>query len=403
MKVLYYGETPVIETGAGQVAKHIIKYLSEFSDNIDVVPINHLGSLEYDTTEYPYTIHTSPLSDLHNKGKMQECIMELNYDVLFLTGDINVLSSFADSIFDASKLKKFALIVYGAIDAELKSSANLDILAMAEYPIVFSEFAYDQVTKHIGHLVGDRLRIIGHGCEPDIFYPLSEEKRRDIRRGFLCNDQTFMVVNVNRNQIRKDLARTMYAFHLFHKIVPNSRLYLHAKQDDLGGNLPAQARNLGLRTWGEYPEIIFAHDGLHETSGISRETLNEIYNMADAFLTTSIGEGWGLTTSEAMAAQIPIIAPRNTTFPELLGHEKRGFLIECGGQELWYMPYGYDSSPRPLASVQQAVDTLYYIYTNPQNAKERAVAAREWSLDHTWSHVEVQWNDLFAQVFGDNK
>ena len=56
--------------------------------------------------------------------------------------------------------------------------------------------------------------------------------------------------------------------------------------------------------------------------------LNNIYNASDVYLTTTLGEGWGLTLTEAMATKTPIICPLSTSFIEITAHGHRACALE---------------------------------------------------------------------------
>src|SRR5258708_20943604 len=98
------------------------------------------------------------------------------------------------------------------------------------------------------------------GCETDVFYPLSEEERKAARLRLFGEEykDTFLCINVNRNQQRKDLARCMGAFHLFHQKHPDSALYLHSVMNDAGGHLPTQAVMAGCDVYSRPAEIAFS-------------------------------------------------------------------------------------------------------------------------------------------------
>ena len=390
MKVLYYGETPIIQTGGGQVGKHLLEMLAEKGHDVRCVPINHPDTAKYNKEKYPYIFYPSPSGQMHNVENARRHILEDEYDLLFLTGDINIIDSVMDAVIERRQSHSFRLAVYAAIDNFWFNRHYLRCLTLADYPVVFSAYARG-IAVFYSNILAGRIYVIGHGCEPDVFYPLPEDERREVRKNaFGCGDDDFIVINVNRNQVRKDLGRSMYAFHKFHQKRPNSKLYLHAKRHDVGGHLPSQAALLGLTVLGSEPSIIFTPPDYEEVNGIPRHMLNRIYNAADVFFTTSTGEGWGLTTTEAMAAQVPIVAPANTTFVEILGSE-RGYLAESGGDDLWFIQYGESEAPRELVSVTDSVRQLEYVYTHRNEAKEKARKAREWTLLRTWKHIKHQW------------
>jgi glycosyltransferase involved in cell wall biosynthesis len=399
MKILCYAEAP-IETGAGQISKQLLPLLASMGD-LEVVPINLNKDMVIDTVKYPYTFYRSEpsanIEDQFNLKNAQKHILEDAYDLLFLTGDINRIADCIDSVEQARwQGKEFTTVCLGAIDSAVINAASVKCLWQVDHPVVYSQYAYDQAIKFIPALA-KKLKVIQLGCEPDVFYPLTKDEKRQVRDFTfrITDDSTFFVTCFNRNQLRKDLARSMYAFHLFHEKHENSIMYVHARQEDLGGSLTQQAILLGI----PLSTIIFTPPGYNEVAGMPRETLNKFYNAGDVCISTSTGEGWGLTTTEAMAAGTPFIGPRNSSFPEILGeNEERGYMVQSGGPNLWMMPYGVMNQPKDLVSVTDMVGTLEHVYNNRQEAYAKAGAARTWTEEHKWSHMNAQWSALLTPI-----
>ena len=412
MKCLYYGEFPGLATGAAQVSRMLMPMIAELGFDIEAVTVNRNVVEWWAKDAFPYTFHDGE-DDGHSRAIMKERIQNAEYDLLFMTGDLHIL----DELMQVPA--KAPVVLYAAIDGDLflgnAEDTWLRTLMAADVPVVYSHYAYDVVLSHVPELEG-KLAWIGHGCEPTVFYPLPQEERLKAREECLGirDPETFIVLNVNRNQLRKDLARTMVAFRIFHEQVPNSWLYLHAKQQDMGGHLPTQALYAGL----DFGSVGFTPEWFKEGLGVSRETLNRIYNAADVFVTTSLGEGWGLTTTDAMAAGVPVIGPRNTTFVEQLADRadkskdeielpgylyykdeysihKRGILVKCGGPDLWTMWYGTSNDIRPLTSVTGLVSALYHVYSFREEALARTARARTWTLEHSWEVCKQQWLNLW--------
>ena len=379
MRLLWYGETPYIQTGAGQVAKNLLPVFQGFFSDIHLIAINQWWE-QPDLPEGLTITHVAPEEDLWNHANAKKAILAGGYDCLFLTTDINQITDMVDEIAEA-RARGVPIIMYAATDSNLYSPAFYKILELATIPVVFSHWSNRLVQKL---MPGVEARVIYHGCEPDVFYPLDQAERRAARQELfgIEDDTTFLVLNVNRNQVRKDLARSMAAFHLFHLEHPDSMLYLHAKQQDTGGSLPFQAASLGLRIH-KPAEVVFCPEEYNVTGGCSRADLNRIYNAADCCISTSTGEGWGLTTTEAMAAGLPFIGPDNTVFPEQMGEKvssydhyaehQRGLLVESGGPDLWAVFYGNIETPRELTSVTgmkaALIDVWHYREARPANGR----------------------------------
>jgi glycosyltransferase involved in cell wall biosynthesis len=88
----------------------------------------------------------------------------------------------------------------------------------------------------------------------------------------------------------------------------------HCRTQDQGGNL--------ADTLSKYPAAIASrclstrfHD---QYGGAPREMLNALYNAMDLYVTVS-AEGFGLTIAEALACGVPVVGPRYSSVPEVIG------------------------------------------------------------------------------------
>src|SRR6266571_3509126 len=399
LKILLYGESPIPETGAARVNRHLLETIVELGIEVEVLGTSHFWGDEYNHEQYPYKIvpvEGGNALETHKRAGDMIAERDGTFDLLFISADMHV-----PQILN-THLKTYPSIVLGAIDGPVYFAEQISSFREAMIPAVYSKYSYSQVLGVLPE-IKDRFRCTPLGCEPDVFFPISEEERREYRkRAFGIGDETFLVMWANRNQMRKDPARAMKAFHLFHERVPDSRLYMHCRVQDVGGNLVSQARLLGLDV---VNEVIFTPPEYTEIAGFERWKLNLMYNAADVGISTAQGEGWGLTTSEFMSAGTPFIGPANTTFWELLGGEPgyywktadRGFLVESGGDNLWSIYYGVDDASRPLTSCTDLADELYYVYTHRVQAKAKAKHARWWAEKHTWQGFKESWKEILQQ------
>ncbi len=93
----------------------------------------------------------------------------------------------------------------------------------------------------------------------------------------------------------------------------------------------------GLIMVGEGPERKECEDLAYKL-GISenvifqgvRVSIAPIYSCGSALISASTNESFGLTLAEAMACETPVIAPRVGGIPEVVDHEKNGFVYEFG-------------------------------------------------------------------------
>lgn len=122
----------------------------------------------------------------------------------------------------------------------------------------------------------------------------------------------FIVGNINRNQPRKrmDLTISFFAQWVREYKIDDAYLFLHvAPTGDMGYDVSQLMSYYGLssRLIVSEPPTGF---------GIDESKLAEVYSCFDTMITTTQGEGWGLTTMEGMACGIPQIVPEWSALAE---------------------------------------------------------------------------------------
>jgi D-inositol-3-phosphate glycosyltransferase len=392
-KCLFYGENPVIATGFSQVSRHILPVLLQEYE-VNAVLVNFFDDMTIEGI--PAHLHTfcESKDDKLQIMAIEKHIREDDYDLLFIIMDIHVAWGLLPAIQERQS-QDARIICYPAIDCDNLPQEYYQIVEHMEI-IAFSRYAQNQIKQYTGKDVP----YIYHGVDVDVFRPASKEEKQQWRKKYFhIEDDTFLVSVFARNQWRKDIGRSIMAFKLFHEQYPHSKLYLHMAQQDLGGNITLQARLLGIDLLDG--SVVFVPDPF-SMSGVPAEVLRQLYCCSDAVISSSQGEGFGLTTIEAMACGVPFIGPDNTTFPELLGktHDQavhkfesveRGYLVESGGDELFTIWYGVSDLIRPTISTRGMHAVLTKIYLCPQAAQQCAQRARDWVEQYSWEHIQQQW------------
>ena len=217
MKILYYGESPCIVTGLSQVSRYLLERLYKDGHNIEVVAMNHFLE-DYDHTKYPYPIHPCHNNEGRNTEIMKDRLMNSEYDIFIYSADFGGGDEILQTMVEAQKTKTFLSVAYCPVDCDIVPPSIFNYLAVVNAPIVYTEHGKSVIERYRPDLVG-RINVIPLGCNPERFYPLSHEERVKARHDlFGIDDDTFIVLNINRNQHRKDLGRSLMIFHEFHKV-----------------------------------------------------------------------------------------------------------------------------------------------------------------------------------------
>ncbi len=256
-------------------------------------------------TEWPmYPAHTSQ-SGMYGHERLTGLLAKIKPDVVCILNDPWVVATYQKA------LEGQKVVAYMPVDGENQWSARkLNWLAHA---ITYTRFGARELRK--GGYAGP-LSVAPHGIDLSVFKPESKEDAR-AALGFDAEDRAaFIVGNVNRNQVRKRLDLTLLAFKHFVDLLPrdaNVRLLLHCALQDQGWDLLDLSTYLGIAK-----HILFTgiKSVQHYDKFSTVDRLRHIYCAMDAHVSTSIGEGWGLTTMESMACGVLNIVPEHSAYAE---------------------------------------------------------------------------------------
>jgi glycosyltransferase involved in cell wall biosynthesis len=393
IKVLAFCDAPTCATGFSTVSRNILIGLYATGRyDIDILGINYWG----DPHEFPFRIWPTGINgdrDPYGRKKVFSMIQQMEYDILFFLQDTFILPELHNQL--NAKGKKFKSICYYPIDGTPKESWLQNVNA-CDYLVAYSEFGKQESMKALPEMKAPL--VIPHGVNIKDYFVINEKDNRAFRSQFFgAQANKFVFTNLNRNQQRKDIPRTIAAFAQFHKEVPESLLYLHMAKKDQGWDLPEVVNAYGLNITSD---VIFP-ENFGPNQGYPRHVVNMIYNISDCIVSTTLGEGWGLSWIEAMATKTPIIMPGNTAMVENITKD-RGWLVNSGTNSSLFTVVPNDNEVvRPLVDVDDMVKAMKEIYLNPEEARKRAENAYNWvTSEMNWETTIIpKWITVFDTAY----
>jgi len=399
IKILYYGDSPTVATGFGTVSRNILGGLHATGKyDISVLGVNYWG----DPHSMPFPIWPVGIGSSDPYGRQRvfdKMLKDFSFDILFLFQDSFILESFmAQGLPKLRQAKSFTTVGYYPVDGVPKKRW-INCMNMFDVPVTYTEFGKRESILACPP-IADKIRVIPHGVNTKDFYPLSRQDAQRFRQEYFGKHASkFIVTNVNRNQQRKDIPRMLLAFKEFKRRRPNSTLYLHMAVKDQGWDLAEVIPAMGLVM---NEDVLLPGGNFGPNQGFPLDIVNRIYNASDVIASTTLGEGWGLSTVEAMACKTPVVFPRNTALSEIV-QEDRGYLVKSGATPNDYIVFPNDNEVlRPVTSVTDLAETLIHIYDNPEEAKKRAEVAYSWVTSNLcWDkHIVPLWDTLLSAAVG---
>ena len=415
-------ETILQPTGYAVVSKNLVREWGKMGHNINHVGWNYHG----DAIEEP-NIKDDPHGPLKNVTllKTSEVYNIGAYDLLpfyfkkytpdvvwslidiwytfampgFLPGGVK---GFAESTFDHG----LPYVNYFPIDGEPFSpkwapclEKSHTICAMANYgKKVIDEFAHDRAMGGAFWAQNFSAECVYHGVDTEVFKPLPEDEYQQVKMQMRAQaPDPFVLVSVDRNVVRKDYPRLYEGLkYAIVRMTPEEKrnfvfIQKCGRPDDEkhGHHLPLIEHQLGLQGYIKNADIV-----RHILFGLPGKDLSLLYNCADAVISATWGEGFGLSTIEAMACGKPVIKPRNSANIELIGEEEeRGWLPEPASH-IWVSHGIKQSIPDP----ERIGEAILECMRDPDLRKKKGKAGLEFAQEHTWDKKAQEFIDIFKKI-----
>jgi len=392
LKVLFASDL-VVETGFSTVAHNIIKYNKDRFD-FTGLGVNYSGDPHsYDFPIYPAMVRG--MGNIYGLDRMCSLMNQIDFDLVFILNDSWVISYYLDAIKKNVTKKLPPIVVYFPVDSKWHDSEwyrDFDIVSEA---YTYTEFGKSVVTQPscMPEMI---LGVMPHGVDLEDFYQISEDRKQSKvelfgskLKGLKHVEETFIVLNANRNQPRKKLDITMQGFAQFAEDKPdNVKLYMHCGIRDAHIDVVKEAKR-----WKMDNRLIFTSlaNGIQR---VSKERLNLIYNACDVGINTSMGEGWGLTNVEHAVTGAAQLVPRHSSCQEMFIDS--GLLLET------FYDWTFDNSQTVgrVTTPEEVARCLEIYYKDRDILKYFSEKGKDKFSrpDYQWKTIAQRWGDIFEEV-----
>ena len=330
-KILWVGDAGC-PSGFARVTHESLKSLAPTYD-VTVLGLNYQG----DPHEHPYPIYAANVGgDYFGVGRliwMCDLVKETEQsgakrvivpreqhsgpDLIIIQNDPWNFPHYLQRLRSIPEYRDVPTIGIIPVDGKDCLGSMLNGLTMAAF---LTQFGLEEARR--GGYKGPAVTI-PNGVDLGTYYP--EDKIAARRRRGLppWMDQSFIVGNVNRNQPRKrwDLTLKYFAEWVHSGRMKDTYLYLHvAPTGDMGVDVKRLAMSYDI-----IQRLILVEPPTFY--GATEDSMRDTYNCFDVQISTTQGEGFGLTTFEGMACGVPQIVPDWSALGELCQGAAR--LVPC--------------------------------------------------------------------------
>lgn len=258
---------------------------------------------------------------------------------------------------------------------------------------LLKEYNFDHIWTFLDcwrdHMVNDlkfdplKVSTMVHGIDFDRFVDIPKEEAK-VSCGFKPDD--FLVVNMNRNSRRKVWETTIKAFlELLERenMNPHIKLFcgglpFHEDGVDIGMTVRSECLRRGM----DVNKVCFHHVFINpKPLHLTDAEVNEMYNAGDVGISTTRGEGFGLTPVEHMYFNRPQVVTGIPALKETMGpyahFVEPKLWIRIGQDE----PYDGDAA---YCDYKDFADHLQHCFKNPDEYPNAREYLRE---KYSWEHM----------------
>jgi len=360
-KILWLGDAGC-HTGFARVTHSIGERLvRDYGHEIHVLATNYDGGDPWDTNLKLHVPTTKDRTDIFGQSRFIELLGKIEPDVVVMLNDPNIiLDLLGRNKYDPQMilLRFRPILTYIPIDGTNHPPEWAPSLHKFTKVVAMSAHGQKEL--------GEGTELAYHGVDVDRFYPVSRDRPLTLSNGkvitskseakvaFGFTTQDFLVLRVDKNSGRKDFPASWKALVPFMHRNPNVKVHFHCEDRKPGEGIDMQA--MFSRDPDTHPRFHMPNPKSFDSfRGWSEEDLVGLYNAADVFLTTSRGEGFGLTIGEALACGLPVVAQNVSAIPEVVG--PGGILVDPAYTIT--TPSGKDNWLADIDGITAALQRLY--------------------------------------------
>lgn len=289
---------------------------------------------------------------------LRELLLRLNPDLILLHADPHFFLAYLAEL----KAWRGPVMAWFTIDYERSHNPDslLPLFERCQRIASMADFSLAQVRRDYQGPVAK----IPLGVNTQFFHPPDHAEKQLLRQALQIPEEAFVFLTVANNFWRKGLEYAVYAIAIFKQRYPQAAaevlFYFHSEETTPLKELVA--------TYGLEQQIRFSQDFDPYRNPLPVSELIKLYQASDAFLLSSLGEGFGMPLLEAQACGLPLVVSDNTVIREVTGGHAS--YVRCpgllAGQNAGRVVWMRAPDPEHLA------EQIFRLVANPDLRQEQA-------------------------------
>lgn len=319
----------------------------------------------------------------------------------------------------------FHWILMPTVDSAPQQEDWIDTFLSADAIMTYSDFGRDTLAEQSNGKI-NYIDTTSPGVSLDVFRPLGEEAKKQIRKSMGIEEDAFIVGTVCRNQKRKLIPELFQAFETFvnqlhdanHPLASKTYLHVHTSYPDAGWDIPLYLKEyeVGNKVFFTYncKQCGFFHSSRFKhpmaycpkcgnksmsmpnvANGLTQEDLNIIYNIMDIYVQYAICEGFGMPQVEASSAGLPVASVDYSAMQDVV-HKLNGYPIKVNQ----YFRELETKAIRVYPDNEDLIRILHeYINLPPLLQESKRLESRQNTEKHyNWDNIAKKWENYLDNV-----
>lgn len=417
-RVLFCGTYPIGQSnGYSRVVYYLAKWLGEYSD----IALTIYGFQNFNQTEgsdsrrdlpsrvklHDALATEDPRRNGFGEKEIGEFLKKNPQDIIVIFNDMVVTTMLTQTIINEvpkEERAKFKLVSYMDQVYPYQKPQYIDILNQHFDAVIAFTPYWRSIVRKLGLRKEIPCYTLPHGFDFDLYYPVPKYIARVT---YAVPENSFIILNLNRNQPRKRWDHTMMAYaevvkrcynlYVQGKYTRPIRLMIGAMVDGYWNLMEVYEHELRMR---DVP-LEFGREcitAIAKPQQLSDFDINILYNVCDIGLNTCEGEGFGLCQLEHAAVGCPQVAPRIGGLTDFL-EDTHSVLVTPK------IKYHIDKQRDGIGGVAEVGDpddfaeAIWKYYTSPDLVSEHGRAARRYILQHyKWDVIVRNFYNILNSI-----
>jgi glycosyltransferase involved in cell wall biosynthesis len=330
MRVLALCDSPAVRpgtapTGFARVARNLFaQWPEDVEIDIWALHFDGWGYRDLLAEGHQWTLFPGGNRDWNTPARLNALLKVLSsgrYTHVWMLADADALCvgngerSFPNQLRACCKKHGIKSLLYFPIDCDHQEFAWMEMIKAVDAAVTFTEYGASVVRETLSQSLFP-IHVLPHGLDAHFVPVENEGQKAECRKQIIlesgrpfAGEKDFLLLNVNKNEWRKDPLRSLEILKgLVERGLPAKMVFrMSATSVTDGINIPRAAAQLGLE------------DGVHYVllDAVPEQHLPKLYQACDLYITTTLGEGWGLGITEALGCGVPVAMPMHTSCGEI--------------------------------------------------------------------------------------